>query len=65
MTGTQSVLQGLGDFEFSVHKDNFNGMDGCRVDSESVQKVSKTFLKGGEEKGVNYVYPGDRINPIG
>ena len=36
-----------------------------RTDAEFVQKISKTFLKGGDEKGVNYVYPVDWINPIG
>ena len=33
-----------------------------RADAEFVQKVSKTFMKGGDEKGVNYVYPVDWIN---
>ena len=36
-----------------------------RTDAEFVQKVSKTFMKGGVEKGVNYVYPVDWINSKG
>ena len=36
-----------------------------RTDAEFVQKVSKTFMKGGDEKGVNYVYPVEWINPKG
>ena len=34
-----------------------------RTDAEFFQKVSKTFMKGGDEKGKNYVYPVDWINP--
>ena len=34
-----------------------------RIDAEFVQKISKTFMKGGDEKGVNYFYPVDWINP--
>ena len=36
-----------------------------RTDAEFVQKISKTFMKGGVEKGVNYVHPMDWINPKG
>ena len=36
-----------------------------RTDTESGQKVSKTFMKGGDEKGVNYIYPVEWINPKG
>ena len=36
-----------------------------RTDTEFAQKVSKTFTKGGDEKGVNYVYPVEWINPKG
>ena len=36
-----------------------------RTDAEFVQKISETFMKGGDEKGVNYVYPVDWINPKG
>ena len=36
-----------------------------RTDAEFVQKISKIFMKGGDEKGVNYVYPVDWINPKG
>ena len=36
-----------------------------RTDAELVQKISKTFMKGGDEKGVNYVYPVDWINSKG
>ena len=36
-----------------------------RTDAEFVQKISKTFMKGGDEKGVIYVYPVDWINPTG
>ena len=34
-----------------------------RTDAEFVQKVSKTFMRGGDEKGVNYVYTVEWINP--
>ena len=36
-----------------------------RNDAEFVQKISKTFMKGGDEKRVNSVYPVDWINPKG
>ena len=36
-----------------------------RTDAEFVQKVSKTIMKGGDEKRVNYVYPSEWINPKG
>ena len=36
-----------------------------RTDAEFVQKISKTFMKGEDEKGVNYDYPVDWINPKG
>ena len=36
-----------------------------KTDAEFVQKVSKTFMKGGDEKRVNYVYPVEWINPKG
>ena len=36
-----------------------------RTDAEFVQKISKTFMKGGDKKGVNYVYPVDWINSKG
>ena len=36
-----------------------------RTDAEFVQKVSRTFMKGADEKGVKYVYPVDWINPKG
>ena len=34
-----------------------------RTDAGFVQMVSKIFLKGGDEKRVNYVYPVEWINP--
>ena len=34
-----------------------------RTVAEFVQKVSKTFMKGGDEKRVNYVYTVEWINP--
>ena len=36
-----------------------------RIDAEFVQKLSRTYMKGGDEKGVNNVYPVERINPKG
>ena len=36
-----------------------------RTDAEFDQKISKTFMKGGDEKRVNYVYPVDWLNPKG
>ena len=38
-------------------------MVGDGSDPDFVQKISKTFMKCGEEKGVNYVYPVDWITP--
>ena len=34
-----------------------------QTNAEFVQEVSKTFMKGGDEKGVNYIYAMDWINP--
>ena len=58
-------LPGLGDFEFNAPKEVLNEMNVDRTDAELVQKIPKTFMKGGDEKGVNYVYPVDWINPKG
>ena len=63
--GHKARLPGLGDFEFNAPKEVLNEMNVDRTDAEFVQKISKIFKKGGDEKGVNYVYPVDRINPKG
>ena len=63
--GHKTRLPGLGDFEFNAPKEVLNEMNIDRTDAEFVQKISKTFMKGGNEKGVNYVYPVDWINPKG
>ena len=63
--GHKTRLPGLGDFEFNAPKEVLNEMNVDRTDAEFVQKISKTFMKGGDEKGVNYVYPVDWINPKG
>ena len=59
------VLPGLGDNKFHAPKEVFNEMVGDGSDSEFVHKISKTFMKRGEEKGVISVYPLDWINPKG
>ena len=56
-------LPGLGYFEFNAPKEVLNEMNVDRTDGEFILKVSKTFMKGGDEKGVNYVYPVNWINP--
>ena len=38
-------------------------MVGGKSDSENVQKPSKTFMKGGDDNGVNYVYLLNWNNP--
>ena len=58
-------LPGLGDFEFNNPIEVLNEMNVDRIDAEFVHKISKTFTKGGDEKGVNYVYSVDWINPKG
>ena len=65
VAGTQNLLPGLVDFEYSGPKEILNGMICGASDSEFVQKITKTFMKGGEEKGVNYVYPVGWIKPKG
>ena len=61
--GHKVVLPGLRDFNFNAPKEIINGMAGYGSDPMFDQKISKTFLKSGEEKGVNYVFPVDWINP--
>ena len=63
--GHQARLPDLGDFEFNAPKEVQNEMLVGRTDAEFVQKVSKTFMKSGAEKGVSYIYPVDWINPKG
>ena len=46
--GHKARLADLGDFEFNATKDEMN-VD--RTDAEFVQNISKTFMKGGDEKG--------------
>ena len=38
-------------------------MNDWRTDAEFAQKVPKAFMKGGDEKGLIYVYPVHWINP--
>ena len=57
------VSMELGDVKFNASKEIINGTVVDGNDSDFVQKVSKTFMKGGEEKGVNYLYPVNWINP--
>ena len=63
--GHKARIPGLGDFEFNATKDVLNEMNVDQTDAEFFQKISKILLKGGDEKGVNYVYPVDWINPKG
>ena len=53
--GHKARLPGIGDFEFNAPKGVLNEMNVGQTDEEFVQKVSKTFTKGGDEKGVNSV----------
>ena len=46
-------------------KEVLNEMNVDRTDAEFFQKVSKTCMKGGDEKRVNYVYPMEWINTKG
>ena len=59
------MLLGLGDFNFNAPNETPNGIAGDGSDPKFVRKVSKTFMKCWEQKGVNYVYPEDWINPKG
>ena len=61
--GHKAQLPGLGEFKFNAPKEVPNEMNANRTDAEFVQKISKTVMKGGDEKGKNYVYPVDWINP--
>ena len=56
-------LPGLGEFEFSVLTEIIYWMVYGGSDLEFVQKVSKSFMKDGYEKVVNYVYPVNWFNP--
>ena len=60
--GQKMVLPGLADFKFYGPKEILMEMFGGGSESEFFQKSSKTFMKGGEENGVNYVYALDWIN---
>ena len=63
--GHKAGLPGLDDFELNAPKEVLNEMNVDRTDAEFVRKVSKKFMKGGDEKGVSYVYPVAWINPKG
>ena len=63
--GHKTRLWGLGDFEFNAPKEVLNEMNVDRTEAEFFQKISETFMKGGDEKRVNNVYPVDWINPKG
>ena len=54
--GHKARLPGLGDFEISATKEVLHEMNVGRKNAEFVQKVSKTLMKGGEEKRVKYFY---------
>ena len=58
-------LPELDDFDFNAPKKLLNGIVDGGSASELIQKISKTFSKGGEEKRVNYVHPVNWINPKG
>ena len=59
------LLPGLVDFEFRALKEILIGMVGGGCNARCVQKGSKIFMKGGDEKEVNYVYPLGFVNPKG
>ena len=59
------MLLGFSDFALSGPNEILNGIVGGGSDSDIVQEVTKTFMKGGEEKGVNYVFPVAWIKPKG
>ena len=63
--GHKARLSDLGDFEFNSPKKVLDEMNVGRTDAEFVQKLSITFMKGGDEKAVNYLYSVDWINPKG
>ena len=58
-------LPGLRDVELNAPNEVLNEMNVDRTDAEFVLNVLKTFMKGGDEKGENYVYPVEWINPKG
>ena len=47
--GHKVRLPGLGDFEFNAPKEVLNEMNVDQTDAEFVQKISKTFMRGGDE----------------
>ena len=55
-------LPGLGDSAFNAPKEVPNETNFGRANTVFVQKVSKTLMKVGDEKGVSYVYPMDWID---
>ena len=55
--GHKARLPGLGDFGLDDPKEVFNEMNVDRTDAEIVQKVSKTFMKGGDEKRSEFCLP--------
>ena len=56
-------LLGFNDFKFKAPEEVLNEMNVGRVDVEFVRRISKSFMKGGDVKEVNYVYPVYWINP--
>ena len=56
-------LPGLGDSTLNALKEVPNETNFGRANTVFVQNVSKTLMKVGDEKGVNYVYLVDWINP--
>ena len=63
MAWTQSAVNGLTGLRIHARIEFPNEMNVGQTDAEFIQKISKSFMKGGDEKEVNYVGPVDWINP--
>ena len=63
MAGTLSVVLGLGEFEYCAPKEKLKVLVAGESDPEFLQKLSKTFMEGGDDKGVKYVNPVNWVSP--
>ena len=63
--GKTVFIPGFADFKFSVEKETLAKLSNSDSNIEYSKKISRTFMKGGDHKGSEYIYPVNWVSPKG